>query len=41
MNWAGASVFFGLVTLGVLTKLPYGVAVLAPLAWFIWSEFKR
>jgi len=40
MNWAGASVFFGLVTLGVLT-LPYGVAVLAPLAWFIWSEFKR
>lgn len=34
MNWAGVSVFVGLVTLG-LTTLPYGLIVLAPLLWFM------
>ena len=34
MNWAGVSIFLGLVALG-LTTLPYGLIVLVPLAWFM------
>ena len=40
MNWAGASVFLGLVTLGVVT-FPFGLVILVPLAWFFAKEFKR
>lgn len=40
MNWAGFSVFLGLVTLGVVT-FPFGLVILVPLAWFVWQEFKR
>ena len=37
MNWAGASVFIGLITLGFMT-LPYGLIVLAFLAWVIYTS---
>lgn len=40
MNWAGFSVFLGLVTLGWV-MFPYGLVILVPLAWFAWQEFKR
>lgn len=34
MNWAGLSVFLGLVTVG-LGNLPWGLVILVPLAWFM------
>ena len=40
MNWSGASVALGLVTLGVVT-FPFGLVILIPLVWFFAKEFKR
>lgn len=34
MNWAGISIFLGLVTLGFVT-MPYGIVILVALAWFM------
>lgn len=37
MNWAGLLVSVGLITLVVLT-LPYGLVLLAGLAWVWWRS---
>ncbi len=35
MNWSGVSIAVGLVALAFAT-MPYGIAILAVLAWLIW-----
>ena len=37
MNWAGASIALGLVSVGIIT-LPWGVVILAPLAYIWWCS---
>lgn len=40
MNLAGISIFVGLVALGLGT-LPYGLAILAGLAWVVYTSKGR
>ncbi len=39
MSWVGASVFMGLLVVGFMT-LPWGLLVLAALAWLMWDNMR-